>query len=108
MTVLDLDQHADEAVGRTAGWMDASRLETSLLQGFEHHGAPYEPHETFPALERAATDRGLYLHYIGAMIGTYDGDEPYYYLLLSRKPELSPQEIRVQIPGYRPIFPAAA
>jgi len=83
--------------------MDTHGKDTALLYPLAHEAPEFAPHARLEHFERAAQRLGLHVHYAGAEVRTYESDEPLYYVLLSRKPVLTEEEVRRVIPGFDPL-----
>lgn len=98
-----IEGHAEERIRDAMDWMARHRRGTYLLTTLDHHDAEFAPHERLPECERSAARHGMHLVYAGAEAKTIEGDEPYWYVLLSDRECLTEAEVRAVIPGFQPV-----
>ena len=105
MSPYDSPELVERRVCQAMRFMNEYNEEVNLLGTLEHFGPDYSPHELLPNYEEVARNHGAKLFYAGAEIRTLGIDEPFYYVLVSKKDQLTIEDVRSTIPGFEPIHP---
>ena len=98
-----LDDRAEAAVRSGLDWMRAHEKDVCLLGTMDHFGAEFSPHGRMPEIEDAAHRFGLHIVYADAEAKSIMGEEPIYYVLLSKEDSLTEDEIELLLPGFHPV-----
>lgn len=102
MSMEETEERAEARVQDAIHWME-SHEEDSCLMEVEHHATEYTPHIRLVAYEEAAVRHGLHLYYAGCEAQTTEVDEPFYFVLVSRKESLTTSEVKRLVPGLLPV-----